>query len=78
MFLFCGAEPQRGRIRRRCGENVPQLRSSGHAERLREHIDDRFRQSGDKRNPPEVRVQPPEKPGNTPGESRPSESAEQA
>jgi len=53
-------------------------RSSGHAERLREHIDDRFRQSGDKRNPPEVRVQPPEKPGNAPGESRPSESAEQA
>ena len=29
-------------------------RSSGHAERLREHIDDRFRQSGDERNPPEV------------------------
>lgn len=53
-------------------------RSSGHAERLREHIDDRFRQSGDKRNPPEVRVQPPEKPGNAPGESRQSESAEQA
>lgn len=53
-------------------------RSSGHAERLREHIDDRFRQSGDERNPPEVRVQPPEKPGNAPGESRPSESAEQA
>ena len=53
-------------------------RSSGHAERLRAHIDDRFRQSGDKRNPPEVRVQPPEKPGNAPGESRPSESAEQA
>lgn len=45
-------------------------RSSGHAERLREHIDDRFRQSGDKRNLPEVRVQPPEKPGNAPGESR--------
>ena len=45
-------------------------RSSGHAERLREHIDDRFRQSGDERNPPEVRVQPPEKPGNAPGESR--------
>ena len=44
--------------------------SSGHAERLREHIDDRFRQSGDERNPPEVRVQPPEKPGNAPGESR--------
>ena len=53
-------------------------RSSGHAERLREHIDDRFRKSGDKRNPPEVRVQPPEKPGNAPGESRQSESAEQA
>lgn len=53
-------------------------RSSGHAERLREHIDDRFRRSGDKRNPPEVRVQPPEKPGNAPGESRPSENAEQA
>ena len=53
-------------------------RSSGHAERLREHIDDRFRQSGDERNPPEVRVQPPEKPGNAPGESRQSESAEQA
>lgn len=53
-------------------------RSSGHAERLREHIDDRFRQSGDKRNPPEVRVQPPEKSGNAPGESRLSESAEQA
>lgn len=52
-------------------------RSSGHAERLREHIDDRFRQSGDERNPPEVRVQPPEKPGNAPGESRQSESAEQ-
>ena len=53
-------------------------RSSGHAERLREHIDDRFRQSGDKRNPPKVRVQPPEKPGNAPGESRLSESAERA
>lgn len=53
-------------------------RSSGHAERLREHIDDRFRQSGDKRNLPEVRVQPPEKPGNASGESRQSESAEQA
>ena len=53
-------------------------RSSGHAERLREHIDDRFRQSGDKRNPPEVRVQPPQDTGNAPGESRQSESAEQA
>ena len=53
-------------------------RSSGHAERLREHIDDRFRQSGDERNPPEVRVQPPQKPGNAPGENRQSESAEQA
>ena len=53
-------------------------RSSGHAERLREHIDDRFRQSGDKRNPPEVRVQPPQDAGNAPGESRPSESAERA
>lgn len=52
-------------------------RSSGHAERLREHIDDRFRQSGDERNPPEVRVQPPEKPGNALGENRQSESAEQ-
>ena len=48
------------------------------AERLREHIDDRFRQSGDKRNPPEVRVQPPQDAGNAPGESRQSESAEQA
>ena len=53
-------------------------RSSGHAERLREHIDDRFRQSGDERNPPEVRVQPPQDTGNAPGESRQSESAEQA
>ena len=53
-------------------------RSGGHAERLREHIDDRFRQSGDKRNPPEVRVQPPQDTGNAPGESRQSESAEQA
>ena len=53
-------------------------RSSGHAERLREHIDDRFRQSGDERNPPEVRVQPPQDAGNTPGENRQSESAEQA
>ena len=53
-------------------------RSSGHAERLREHIDDRFRQSGDERNPPEVRVQPPHDTGNAPGESRQSESAEQA
>lgn len=53
-------------------------RSSGHAERLREHIDDRFRQSGDKRNPPEVRVQPPQDAGNAPGESRQSERAEQA
>ena len=53
-------------------------RSSGHAERLREHIDDRFRQSGDKRNPPEVRVQPPQDASNAPGESRQSESAEQA
>ena len=53
-------------------------RSSGHAERLREHIDDRFRQSGDERNPPEVRVQPPQDTGNAPEESRQSESAEQA
>ena len=53
-------------------------RSSGHAERLREHIDDRFRQSGDERNPPEVRVQPPQDTGNAPEESRPSESTEQA
>ena len=53
-------------------------RSSGHAERLREHIDDRFRQSGDERNPPEVRVQPPQGAGNAPGGSRQSESAEQA
>ena len=53
-------------------------RSSGHAERLREHIDDRFRQSGDERNPPEVRVQPPQDAGNAPGENRQSESAEQA
>ena len=53
-------------------------RSGGHAERLREHIDDRFRQSGDKSNPPEVRVQPPQDTGNAPGESRQSESAEQA
>lgn len=53
-------------------------RSSGHAERLREHIDDRFRQSGDKRNLPEVRVQPPQDAGNAPGESRQSERAEQA
>ena len=54
------------------------LIDSGHAERLREHIDDRFRQSGDERNPPEVRVQPPQDTGNAPGESRQSESAEQA
>ena len=53
-------------------------RSSCHAERLREHIDDRFRQSGDERNPPEVRVQPPQDTGNAPEESRPSESTEQA
>lgn len=53
-------------------------RSSGHAERLREHIDDRFRQSGDERNPPEVRVQPPQDAGNAPEESWPSESTEQA
>ena len=53
-------------------------RSSGYAERLREHIDDRFRQSGDERNPPEVRVQPPQDTGNAPEESRQSESAEQA
>lgn len=58
-------------------------RSNDHAERLKEHIDGQFRQSGSKRKPPEVRVQPPESapdnpPDTPPADAQPSEGAEQA
>ena len=47
-------------------------RSNDHAERLKEHIDGQFRQSGSKRKPPEVKAQPPENPGSAPADDKPA------